>query len=529
MRKYGLRAVLIVIVAAMLMTACGGRAGNAGNNSSADLSGSTVQNGTAASGQEENETGDSSGKTYADGDIFSRMMDNTEANDAQTGADPFDLNNPEAREAFRHKVELSGSMPAVCVYTQNAEPVTSITDYLACTVDIIGGEGDKLEDAPAGIRVRGNSSAYYGDVEQILANEVPYKIKFDKKTGLLGLNDGAKCKSWVLLKADWNLATNDMMFRIGRAILPESAFCSDSQFVHVYINGELKGNYVLCEQCQVNRHRVDINEPAKDYTGTDTGYYVELDNYAWDGTDPFFVVTYADEATVTDIDGTERAFVASEYSIKSEIRSQAQQDFIGRYVENVFRIIYEAGEHGRYYALDENANLISSDYGNAEEAVEAVLDVDAAIGMYFLEELSMDNDCGEGSFFMCVDFSKDSTHKKLTFTSPWDFNWGFELAPDYGNYASVFRYQKFVDDFGDRSNPWFIELMKQDWFKKRVYARWQELSAAGTVADCLDEEARILEGYRDDIGKNEGWKVDCALELVEWTRQRSEWMTETFR
>ena len=63
-----------------------------------------------------------------------------------------------------------------------------------------------INEASAGIKVRGNSSAYYGDVSQILANKVPYRIKFDKKTNMLGLNNGAECKSWVLLKSDWELS-----------------------------------------------------------------------------------------------------------------------------------------------------------------------------------------------------------------------------------------------------------------------------------------------------------------------------------
>ena len=150
---------------------------------------------------------------------------------------------------------------------------------------------EKLEinEASAGIKVRGNSSAYYGDVSQILANKVPYRIKFDKKTNMLGLNNGAECKSWVLLKSDWDLIRNDIAFRFGRTIMGDSNFCSDGQLVHLYVNEKFQGVYELCEQCQINPNRVDISEPAEGYTDTDIGYYLELDNYATSDEDNHYI------------------------------------------------------------------------------------------------------------------------------------------------------------------------------------------------------------------------------------------------
>lgn len=93
--------------------------------------------------------------------------------------------------------------------------IASRKKYTSCVVDVFNCD-EKLEinEASAGIKVRGNSSAYYGDVSQILANKVPYRIKFDKKTNMLGLNNGAECKSWVLLKSDWDLIRNDIAFRL---------------------------------------------------------------------------------------------------------------------------------------------------------------------------------------------------------------------------------------------------------------------------------------------------------------------------
>ena len=110
------------------------------------------------------------------------------------------------KESFKKKIRSESKIPVISVTTAPDDMIASREKYTSCVVDVFNCD-EKLEinEASAGIKVRGNSSAYYGDVSQILANKVPYRIKFDKKTNMLGLNNGAECKSWVLLKSDWDL------------------------------------------------------------------------------------------------------------------------------------------------------------------------------------------------------------------------------------------------------------------------------------------------------------------------------------
>ena len=182
------------------------------------------------------------------------------------------------KESFKKKIRSESKIPVISVTTAPDDMIASREKYTSCVVDVFNCD-EKLEinEASAGIKVRGNSSAYYGDVSQILANKVPYRIKFDKKTNMLGLNNGAECKSWVLLKSDWDLIRNDIAFRFGRTIMGDSNFCSDGQLVHLYVNEEFQGVYELCEQCQINPNRVDISEPEEGCTDSDIGYYLELD------------------------------------------------------------------------------------------------------------------------------------------------------------------------------------------------------------------------------------------------------------
>lgn len=433
------------------------------------------------------------------------------------------------KESFKKKIRSESKIPVISVTTAPDDMIASREKYTSCVVDVFNCD-EKLEinEASAGIKVRGNSSAYYGDVSQILANKVPYRIKFDKKTNMLGLNNGAECKSWVLLKSDWDLIRNDIAFRFGRTIMGDSNFCSDGQLVHLYVNEEFQGVYELCEQCQINPNRVDISEPAEGYTDTDIGYYLELDNYATSDEDNHYISMDYENVTVTDINGETRQFVPAEYSIKNDLYSQNQIDFIDKYLKNLFKIVYEACENGKYYKFDENYDLVDSDVTTAEEAVSNVMDIDSVRDMYILYEIVHDYDCGEGSFYMCVDLSKDSKCPKLKFTSPWDFNWAYNDSTEK-YYAGAFTDKNFVAKNGDRSNPWFIILCKQDWFMATVKEKWTEMSQEKLLQGCIKTEREYLKEYDADLRKGEEWGPDSAEDLFNWIENRIYWLNSQWK
>lgn len=433
------------------------------------------------------------------------------------------------KESFKKKIRSESKIPVISVTTAPDDMIASREKYTSCVVDVFNCD-EKLEinEASAGIKVRGNSSAYYGDVSQILANKVPYRIKFDKKTNMLGLNNGAECKSWVLLKSEWDLIRNDIAFRFGRTIMGDSNFCSDGQLVHLYVNEEFQGVYELCEQCQINPNRVDISEPAEGYTDTDIGYYLELDNYATSDEDNHYISMDYENATVTDINGETRQFVPAEYSIKNDLYSQNQIDFIDKYLNNLFKIVYEACENGKYYKFDENYDLVDSDVTTAEEAVSNVMDIDSVRDMYILYEIVHDYDCGEGSFYMCVDLSKDSKCPKLKFTSPWDFNWAYNDSTEK-YYAGAFTDKNFVAKKGDRSNPWFIILCKQGWFMATVKEKWTEMSQEKLLQGCIKTEREYLKEYDADLRKGEEWGPDSAEDLFNWIENRIYWLNSQWK
>lgn len=445
-------------------------------------------------------------------------------------------------------LESTTTIPTICVYTKDGAEVVSRETYVTCEVYTINCENKyRLSAVPAGIRVRGNSTAYEGNVNLIRKNQVPYRIKFEKKQSMFGLNSDAKCKSWVLLKGGYDLLKNDVAFRFGRAFLRNGNYCSDGIPVHVYLNDKFVGTYELCEQNQVNKNRVNVYEPPEGYTGTDIGYLVELDNHA---EMPRFKVSYCGNPSVTDLNGVTKSFKTVFYSIKSDTYSEAQEAFINKYINNCFKIVYNACEKGKYYVFSDDYGLVKAkskqlkktdSNGNAMSPAEIVIDravdLDSFVDVFLIYELTMSRDVGEGSFFMCADFSDSDNIKKLTFTAPWDFEWSM-MGSTSGSYCKVFNDKKFSDAFGERSNPWYIILMKQDWFVKRVRDRWTELRTptgknGKSVTDrIISEERALLKQYKSDLSKpipyEDNGTVESAAALMDWLEKRMKWMDNEY-
>ncbi len=420
----------------------------------------------------------------------------------------------------------SEKIPVISVETENEQNILSRDEYVKCKISVYNvSEEYSFTDVSAGIRVRGNSSAYYGDVQSLLTKEVPYRIKFDKKTNLLGLNQGAECKSWVLLRCDEGLMREEAAMAMGRAILGENYYCSDAEFVHLYLNGEFKWLALLCEQSQVNKYRVDVTEPEENYTGTDIGYFLEIDNYADEDEHPYFRMNY-EYASVTDFYGETQEFSWANYSIKSDIYSEEQKKFITKYTRNVFSVVYDACVNGIYWKMDENNNLtLESDYDNAKDTIAAVMDLDSVVRMYILDEIVHDYDCGEGSFYMCVDFAKDSKYPKMTFVCPWDFEWTYRGNAQGKYYAGVFNPDKeWLSLYGDRSNPWYVLLMTQDWFLEMVKERWAELHEEQVLEKILAEERSYMQEYKADLNRKKAIATDTGEVILSWIEKRIAWL-----
>ena len=171
-----------------------------------------------------------------------------------------------------HLYQLT-NLPTVSIHTLNGEIPYDKEHQIESQLTVISDDGTYLVSESGTTRERGNASRNFP--------KKPYRIKFDKKQLMPGA--AGKAKKWTLINnyGDKTLMRNLVAFELSRRMgMPYTPY---GRAVDVLLNGEYKGCYQLCDQVQVHKNRVDIEEMTpEDISGTALtgGYLIEVDAYA---------------------------------------------------------------------------------------------------------------------------------------------------------------------------------------------------------------------------------------------------------
>ena len=423
----------------------------------------------------------------------------------------------------------------IYIDTNNA-PIEDKENYVTMTLATDNcGEKYVLNNVTGGIRLRGNGTLTY--------DKKAFRLKFDSKTNLLGLNDDLKAKSWVLIAdyADQSMMRNETAFYMGNSLFNYSKnYCSDYQHVNVYLNDKYNGVYLLAEQQQVNKGRININEPDTNYTGTDIGYLFELDNYAKQE-DYYFEIGSNFGDSVNGVNLPKKA-----YSIKSDIYNKEQVNFAKKYLVNLYTAFMRMVKGDGLYVLDENYELIASPYVTQYETLNSMMDLESVFKMYVLHELMKNCDVGFSSFYLFVDFSESSLYKRLTFGAPWDFDWSSGNVNESPYTTSKGEYNS--TNF-NHMNPWFYMLSKTDFFKDLIVKYYRLFMESHLLEYAIDNAIYEADAFASEFAKNyEKWKTlgtiipkytpndvksfkvhkDAVNHLVNWLNDRKESLDSIF-
>jgi len=109
------------------------------------------------------------------------------------------------------------------------------------------------DETESEIKGRGNATWGY--------KKKPYQIKLSSKTALLGMD---KAKTWILLAnyTDQSALHNALAFKLGGDL--SVPYNIEYNFADLYIDGEYRGLYMICEKVQIDGNRIDISELEKD-------------------------------------------------------------------------------------------------------------------------------------------------------------------------------------------------------------------------------------------------------------------------
>ncbi len=497
----------------------------------------------------EQPTGAVSGEPGTSGELISQPPAQTETDThpeqsttepgSDTAPDTETPTQPDTEQGTEPPIdEQAWTLPILRINTADGGDVTSKDHYKTCYVTLENcSEPMQFSGISASIRVRGNSTAG--------TEKKPFRLKFDKKRNVLGLNDGAKCKSWCLMADyyDYSLMRNSLSFRMCRELLDGYSFASGCTWVEVYVNDDYRGVYLLCEQTQINPHRVDIYEKEDTETNLEIGYLMVGQGGRTD--EPNTIQINYGGMPMADLDGTVMGFGGGNFSLSSGgDYSREQIDYCAKVVGNIARVCYYAIIENTYYELDENWELTpktsfvgTTDAERQIETIAAYVDIESAVRMYMTDEIVKNLD--SGTFNMYIDLSPGGA-KKLTFGPPWDFD--FALAntkyntthSTKGLYAANFS----VSD-GMRVNTWYVLFCNAEWFREMCKPVWMEqredlfavcetiLADAEMHQDAFDrnfDRWRILgtmnQGHQADEVYGFESHMDAAYFVYNWLNKR---------
>jgi hypothetical protein len=308
-------------------------------------------------------------------------------------------------ETKRYTVQVSSftGLPIVFINTKDNAPIASKDDYVDATIRV---EGDIPFSGEMKIKGRGNSTWSLP--------KKPYKMKFDKKTSLLG---EPKDKEWVLLAnyTDKTNLRNETAFFMGR--LSHLEWTPRTHFVEVFLNEVYDGTYQLCEQIKIAEDRVNV---------TDNGYLLEIDQLSrLEAEDVYFQTSHL-------------LFNIKEPDVEKD---SERYNWIKNYVANVENMLY------------------ANDF-NLEPGYAQYIDIPSFVDWYLINEITKNNDAVMWS--SC--YLNIAPSGKLKMGPLWDFDIGL------GNV----NYNKNEDPTGFyiAEAPWFVQLLKDPVFIAQAKERF---------------------------------------------------------
>lgn len=326
---------------------------------------------------------------------------------------------------------IDTGLPAIYLST-NGKPIVSKEDYIVGDIRITSDFGrNVVYQGVTEVKGRGNST--WGMPKK------PYRIKLDKKAGLLGMPED---KSWALMAnyGDQSLLRNDVAFEVSRRL--ELGYTPRQQYVEFFLNGEYMGNYTLTEHIKEGKDRVAIDED-------NGGFILEEDGYAY--SEPVHFVT------------PKNMPITVKFPDEDDITPE-QFDYIKNYVTSFENSLYKV----------EGA---AADYNQ-------FFDLPSFVNYYLTNEI-----CGNSDMLWSMRMYKKSNADPKIYVGPvWDFDLAFNSDKRLGDSQEVLMLTK-----AHEPRAWMNKLMSDPAFKKLVRTRWNAVKGSlQSMPEYIDQRAKKI-------------------------------------
>ena len=356
------------------------------------------------------------------------------------------------------------------------------------------------------IKGRGNATfSYY---------KKPYQIKLAQKTGILGMD---KSKTWILLAnyTDQSALHNALAFTLGDALgVPYNI---EYRFTNLYIDGEYRGLYMICEKVQVDSSRVDIEDlekaTEKANPDVDLEKLISVSKNSGAVVNSTIVKSYKYVSGITDPEDITGGYLVeldnnygtsepcyfqtdngNTYVIKSpEYASRAQVEYIATIFADMEEAIYS-----------------DTGYNSKGKHYTEYIDAESFAAVYTVQELMKNWDAYTSSMFFFKDADKDGVQSKIYMGPLWDLDntlGNINFNKDFGTDTAYLWAQNGV--FNNVVRTFAKNLMKHYDLQKveeKVYAKaYDAVQQYLTPGDWFQTESELI--YDSVIMERTRWEM----------------------
>ncbi len=371
-------------------------------------------------------------------------------------------------------------LPIVRIDTANFEPIVIKTKYLDATMEI-DPNGTAFDAYQGDLRIKGRGNSTWQQPKK------PYRLKLDDKSPIMGM---ASDKDWILLAnhMDKSQVRTYAAEQISKST--DLAWTPTYRYVEVILNGEYLGVYQLTEKIEPETDRVDITEmEPEDISGEAVtgGYLLEIDDRLEENNEPGWRTPRNEPIVVKEPDPME----------------PEQRSYIRGFVNGFENLLF------------------SDDYADPSTGYASLLDVEAFIDHWILQEVTRNGD----SFWSSTFFTKERGEDKLVFGPMWDFD------RSMGSPVTV-REQPPEGWYAREHGHWVVRLFTDPAFVDQVHQRWDELapSLQGLPAELEALAYALRPSVENDMVR---WEYDIGPNdtpefIRNWLEIRMTWMTAAF-
>ncbi len=362
--------------------------------------------------------------------------------------EPFDLVRLCGGEKLEYKITvtpISGASEQITVirsenvdtlYINTADPAEHGREWIDQSKSNSAKGSYILTDARGNVRYSGKLSQIKprGNSSFTLTQKKSYQIKLDEKADLVGDAKEEASKKWVLLANVWGASMTNTAATFDAARALGMDYVPHYEFVDLYIDGDYRGAYQLCEKTEIGKARIgidDLDDRIEDANKDTDAYDDPVVGYAQTGSgaeaqkSAAGVFTYVKDLTEPELPecAAHHAFL-----LELDLKSRFEEELTGFVTprgqcvvtKNPEYLTYETGLYiSRFFAEFEKACYAPD--GRNEDTGKYwydYCDADSLVRVYLFNELGKNVDGFRSSLYFYLPEDSD----KLYCGPIWDFD-----------------------------------------------------------------------------------------------------------